>query len=210
MITASRTGGWQAGLAIAEALADERRRIAADVHDLIMQDLSFALATARTLAARSGLGIAGERGGCRGRTCSRGRSRRDRGADRSRLHAGGGGGRGRCANRGQERAADFDAKGVATSAQPDQLTLETLVHVGREAVTNAVKHAAPSFIEVRFVHADEWRLQVRDRGRGFDPASVAGGFGLGSMRRHALMLGGSLHVASAPELRGTLVEVVLP
>ncbi len=45
----------------ARALAPERRRVAADVHDLVMQDLSLALANARTLAQR-----ARERG--RGRT----------------------------------------------------------------------------------------------------------------------------------------------
>ena len=33
-----------------DALAQERGRIAADVHDLVMQDLAFALAAARTLA----------------------------------------------------------------------------------------------------------------------------------------------------------------
>ena len=35
---------------MADLLAGERRRIAADVHDLIMQDLALALANARTLA----------------------------------------------------------------------------------------------------------------------------------------------------------------
>ncbi|MCL2769925.1 MAG: histidine kinase, partial [Solirubrobacterales bacterium] len=36
-------------LATARALAEERRRMAADVHDLIMQELSFALTNARAL-----------------------------------------------------------------------------------------------------------------------------------------------------------------
>jgi signal transduction histidine kinase len=40
--------------AIAKAIACERRRMAADVHDLIMQDLSFALASARTLVEDRG------------------------------------------------------------------------------------------------------------------------------------------------------------
>src|ERR1700677_2309988 len=52
MITARRDRGATAGReALAEALADERRRMAADVHDLIRQDLSSALAPAGTLAA---------------------------------------------------------------------------------------------------------------------------------------------------------------
>ena len=44
-------GRWRdrEGLATAAALSQERRRVAAEIHDLIMQDLSLALATARTL-----------------------------------------------------------------------------------------------------------------------------------------------------------------
>ena len=50
MITARGNRRLVGRLAVEQALADERRRMAADVHDLIMQDLSLALATARTLA----------------------------------------------------------------------------------------------------------------------------------------------------------------
>ena len=63
--------------AMADLLAVERRRIAADVHDLIMQDLALALANARTLAddgVRHPLGEHRRRGGGarpRGRTPDR-------------------------------------------------------------------------------------------------------------------------------------------
>jgi signal transduction histidine kinase len=105
---------------------------------------------------------------------------------------------------------NFEAQGVPASVQPDRLTLATLVHVGREAVTNAVKHAEPPLVEVRLAHRDEWRLQVHDHGRGFDPAGTVGGFGLESMRRQAQALGGSLRVMSGIGRAGTVVEVVLP
>ena len=72
----------------------------------------------------------------------------------------------------------FDCNGVPAADQPDQATLDTLVHVVREAVTNAIKHAAPAAIEVVLEHADEWRLQVRDDGRGFDASAIPGGFDL--------------------------------
>jgi signal transduction histidine kinase len=104
----------------------------------------------------------------------------------------------------------FDAKGVPTSSQPDPLTLGTLVHVGREAVTNAVKHADPLLVEVLMVHADEWRLQVRDHGCGFDLETADGGFGLESMQRHVDALGGSLRISSTSGATGTTVEAVLP
>jgi len=195
---------------MAEALASERRRMAADVHDLIMQDLSFALATARTLADDPALAprasivvAAGERALAGARDVVDGLVSQDRKPVVEAVET---------VVRAAARSVPltFDAKGVSESSQPDQLTLDTLVHVGREAVTNAVKHADPLFVEVRLLHADEWRLRVRDHGRGFDPASTDGGFGLESMRRHAQALGGSLGVESALGASGTLVEVVLP
>jgi signal transduction histidine kinase len=210
MITARGNQRQVSSPAMAEALVRERRRVAADVHDLIMQDLSFALATARTLAddpasapqanivvAAAERALAGARdviGGLVGRDCKPVVEAVEavvRTAARS-------------------VPLSFDANGVTTSVQPDQLTLETLVHVGREAVTNVVKHADASTVEVRLLHADEWRLQVRDHGRGFDPAEIDGGFGLESMRRHAQTLGGSLRIVSVLGTPGTLVEVVLP
>jgi signal transduction histidine kinase len=103
----------------------------------------------------------------------------------------------------------FDADAVASASQPDQRTLDALVHVGREAVANATKHAEPPAIEVVLSHADEWRLRVRDSGLGFDTGGATPGFGLESMKRHAHALGGSLHVTSALGV-GTTVELTLP
>jgi signal transduction histidine kinase len=211
MITARRDRGTAGRQAMPEALADERRRMAADVHDLIMQDLSFALATARTLAddpasapQASIVVAAGERALAGARDVIDGLVGRDREPVVEAVEA-------VVLTAARGVPVSFDAEGVTTSAQPDQLTLQTLIHVGREAVTNAIKHADPSLVEVRLVHADEWRLQVRDHGRGFDPAAAnGGGFGIESMRRHAQTLGGSLRIVGAPGSPGTLVEVVLP
>jgi signal transduction histidine kinase len=97
----------------------------------------------------------------------------------------------------------------AGTPQPDQLTTDALLHIGREAVTNAVKHAAPTRVEVELARDDEWRLTVRDDGTGFDPARVPAGFGLESLRRTAAGLGGSFEIRS--ELgEGTRIEVSLP
>jgi signal transduction histidine kinase len=84
------------------------------------------------------------------------------------------------------------------------------VHIGREAVTNAIKHAGgDADIEVVFERDEEWRLTVRDRGRGFDPRSISRGFGLESMRSRARELGGSLRVMSSLG-EGSTVELTLP
>jgi signal transduction histidine kinase len=201
-------------LAVAKARADERRRIAAEVHDLIMQDLAFALATARTLVDDPALApqasivvAAGERALAGAREVVGALVSQDRKPVAEAVETVVG-----VAARGVPLR--FDAKGAHASAQPDPLTFDTLVHIGREAVTNAVKHADPLAVEVLLTHAEEWHLRVRDDGRGFDTANTEGGFeggfGLESMRRHAQALGGSLHVTSAIGAPGTIVEAILP
>jgi signal transduction histidine kinase len=210
MITARGNQGQVSSLAMAEAVARERRRVAADVHDLIMQDLSFALATARTLvddpavSQRAGVVVAAsERALAGARDVVGALVGDDREPVARALEAA-------VRTAARNVPLNFEATGVSASARPDGLTRDTLIHVGREAVTNAVKHAGSPRVEVRFDHLDEWRLRVRDLGRGFDPESTSEGFGLESMRRHAEALGGSLRVTSAHGATGTIVELSLP
>ncbi len=85
-----------------------------------------------------------------------------------------------------------------------------LLHIGREALTNAVKHAYASRIRVEINFEKELvRVRVRDDGRGFDTLSSngAGGFGLISMRERAEQIGANLSIESAPG-EGTEVTVV--
>ena len=200
----------------ATALARERRRMAADVHDLIMQDLSFALAHARTLVdpaagpqQASTVVTAGERAlaGARGvvselteHAC--GPAARDPRPIVQAVEA-------------SVRAAarhtplTFHAGDAPPSAKLDQSTHEALVHIAREAVTNAVKHARPTAIEVVLEHTGQWRLTVRDDGSGFDETPANPGFGLLSMRQSAHAVGGAVHVGSSTG-EGTTVEAVLP
>jgi signal transduction histidine kinase len=194
----------------ADILSEERRRIAADVHDLIMQDLSFALATARALAndpaappqatvvvAAGERALAGARNGVQGLV-----QPRDGDPIVRAVQAGV-----RAAARNSPVA--FDAERVRDSAKVDRTTRDVLVHIAREAVTNALKHAGPgAVVEVVFEHGGEWRLTVRDDGCGFDPTSTSAGFGLESMRARTLELGGSLHVVSAAGA-GTTVQATL-
>lgn len=194
--------------ATALVLADERRRIAADIHDLIMQDLSFALATARTLvndpalAPRAGVVVAaGERAlaGAREVVSDLGAQRDTpvvEALERSvRVAA-------------RNASLTFDAERVPAHTHADRPTRDALVHIGREAVTNAVKHAYRNPVAVVLEYVDGWRLTVRDEGPGFDADRARGGFGLESMRAHARALGGSLRVTSTVE--GTRVEAALP
>lgn len=174
-----------ASVADAARLTREQRRIAADVHDLIMQDLALALASARALtdalvdvghpeyAARAGaIAAASER------ALTGARSLLDELRNRGRMPVVPALERGvRAATRDAGRATlSFDASRVPAASQPDQPTCDALVHIGREAVTNAIKHAHPSSIEVVLEHADEWRLRVSDDGCGFE----VGAWGIGA------------------------------
>jgi signal transduction histidine kinase len=187
-------------------LAEQTRRIAADVHDLVMQDLCFALASARALeddpAQATVVITAAERALAGAREVLSGLARQDRKPVVQAVEA--------CVRAAaRDTPLTFESSGVAADVQPDLPTLEALVHIAREAVTNAVKHSSPDRVAVVLEHDDEWRLQVHDTGRGFDVASAGSGFGLDSMRARVRMLGGSLRVTSAVGC-GTIVEVHLP
>lgn len=192
-----------------QLLVQERRRAAADVHDLIMQDLALALATARMLAddpaqaphasivvAACERALEGARSTVDALLAHERRPVVDAVAAAARAAA-------------RLVPLSFCADGVPAGVQPDEPTLDALVHVAREAVTNAVKHAAPSAVEVVLEHDDGWRLLVRDDGCGLDPAGAREGFGLDSMRAQALALGGMLRVSGAAGV-GTTVEAILP
>ncbi len=88
---------------------------------------------------------------------------------------------------------------------------ENLLRILREAMTNAAKHGASREVTVSLQSEDGIRLVVEDDGCGFDPDGVAPsrGFGLLSMRERAASVGGLLSLDSAPS-RGTRVEVAVP
>ncbi|HUP60333.1 MAG TPA: ATP-binding protein [Thermoanaerobaculia bacterium] len=94
----------------------------------------------------------------------------------------------------------------------DQLTASTILRIVREALANVVRHAAASTVEVRLSGDDQSiRLEIRDNGRGIDPARVAApeSLGLVGIRERALLLGGHVSIESG-EGKGTLVRVILP
>ncbi len=81
---------------------------------------------------------------------------------------------------------------------------EDLVRIAREAVTNAARHAEAPAISVALASGC---LEVADGGRGFDPArGRPGGFGLTSMRERAEAIDAAVHIESCAG-RGTKVRV---
>lgn len=92
-----------------------------------------------------------------------------------------------------------------------------LFNAARELLLNAVKHAGVSEAKLRLYidPADQLRLDVEDRGRGFDPAGLVAeisesyGFGLFSIEERLKALGGGLDIHSAPGA-GTRFGIWLP
>ena len=97
------------------------------------------------------------------------------------------------------RALDLDAD-----------TRLVVFRVLQEATTNALKHAAPTRIDLRLGLEGAILVgTVSDDGRGFDPAAPRAGFGLRGLEERVLAGGGQLGVQSAPG-RGTTVGLRLP
>jgi signal transduction histidine kinase len=87
-----------------------------------------------------------------------------------------------------------------------------LYRVLQEALSNAARHAAGAAIDVRLAGSgDDVRLDVRDRGPGFDPATIRpDALGLAGMRERAELLGGSFSIGFGEDGRGTRVSLSLP
>src|SRR5881397_1070706 len=76
---------------------------------------------------------------------------------------------------------------------------ENLLHIGQEALTNALKYAHPHNFETRLIfNTKELRLELRDDGEGFKVKERHDGFGLAGMRERVEQMGGKLKISSAP------------
>lgn len=87
-----------------------------------------------------------------------------------------------------------------------------LFRIAEESLSNVVKHAAANQAAVLLNRAGKGvRLTIRDDGRGFDPAAIAPGAGLGilSMRQRMRVVKGALTIQSRPR-HGTEVVAVAP
>ena len=80
----------------------------------------------------------------------------------------------------------------------------------KEALTNILRHAQATAVDLAVVADDrELRVEIRDDGRGFVPATTSGGMGLTSMRERARAVGGHLTITSAVG-KGTHITLVVP
>jgi signal transduction histidine kinase len=87
---------------------------------------------------------------------------------------------------------------------------DEVVFLVTEALSNALRHSQAEHVEVVLTRDDDQVvLRVMDDGVGFDPGELEGGMGISNMRTRALGLGGTVHVSSERG-DGTTVEVRFP
>jgi signal transduction histidine kinase len=195
----------------------ERERIAADLHDTLlqgiyglllrMQTLSQRLPDSQTRAMLEGAIVRAENLASEGRDRVAGlrTSPAEAGDIAEQL-------RGAAADleRAQGAVVAVQVSGAPHALAPD--VQEQLHLIGREAMSNAALHAAASRIEVELEYGGkQLRLTVRDDGRGILRAGgVEGGhWGLTVMQERARRVGGQLEIGNAPD-GGTVVQARIP
>lgn len=187
----------------ASAVAEERNRLARDVHDALsgaFNGIKFLLEAAERDGASE-----------RGRKCvTEARRLAQEGAQEARRsvwalgpaaleHAGdlASAIRTMCLSvAGHWIAADVQVKGKAAALPGD--VEENLFRIAQEAVTNVVRHAHATAVTIELAFGDGCvTLRVEDNGRGMEQAAGSTGFGIKSMNQRAARLGGRLEITSA-------------
>ena len=193
----------------AVAVAEERRRIARDLHDGLAHELAFISAQSRHLT-----------GGAPPTALVQIASAAERAMDESRLAI---------ATLTRPLDEPFEVTLAATAEELSErlgarleLDLATEVHVSpanceallrivREAMTNAGRHGRANEITLQLVSGGRLQLRILDDGIGFDPEAAEkqhGAFGLISMRERVQALGGEFRLLSKRG-EGTCIEVIL-
>lgn len=111
---------------------------------------------------------------------------------------------------GLEIATELEARNDALSDGQRTVALR----VAQESLQNVRKHGAASTVVVSTrLDDDDWVLEIRDDGRGFDVGAVAArgrrNFGLQFMRERAELIGARFDVRSRPD-GGTVVRLAIP
>jgi len=114
-----------------------------------------------------------------------------------------------------DRTATFKTVVEGTVRELHPLVREESYSVGREAIINALTHSECLNIEVEINYdSQEFRLRIRDDGRGIDPGVLEKGgrdnhWGLTGMREHANRISAKFALWSRPGA-GTEVELTVP
>ncbi|HEY3530169.1 MAG TPA: sensor histidine kinase [Nocardioides sp.] len=206
LVGAAREVGqyWSASARV--AVLEDRRRLARELHDGVLQELGYIRAEASTMPGvdvpRRHIVDACDRALDEARAAVEALGRGPEEPLSSLLH--------RAARDVAERQGGHVVIDLDDAVDAEQLQRHALARITREAVSNAIRHGSAKRIEVTLERDPSGRrLVVRDDGRGFDvrTATRGTGYGMTSMRERALGLPGSLEIDSCPG-RGTTVVVM--
>ncbi|WP_130380013.1 sensor histidine kinase [Kribbella sp. VKM Ac-2569] len=201
-------------------IADERRRLAAEIHDTIAQGLTGIIAQLQVVANAADPATVKEHVG-RATDLARhslGEARRSvqNLAPSGLSYDGLPEALRKTVDQWSERTgvpAEFTLTGTAQHLHGEFSA--TVLRITQEALANVSKHAAATRAGVTLSFMDdEVTVDIRDDGKGFDPLALStrtgtGGFGLDGMRARAERIAGSLTVESEPGF-GTAVSARLP
>ena len=121
---------------------------------------------------------------------------------------------GYCAEFSAAHPVEYRVEVDGLSRELDPMVSTELSKIGREALSNAFRHAGATAIEVEVSYESaRLRLRVRDNGKGFDPAllqtnSGPGHLGLQNMRKRAETIQATFSLWSRPGT-GTEVEAII-
>ena len=190
------------------AVAQERRRIARDLHDGLAQELAYIAAHAPRMVAGSDDPAAGKL--AEAAACALDESRL---AIASLAHGPReslGSELARTAERIAARAGRVVRVDLEEGVEVEPAVRSDLLRIVSEATTNAVRHSGASEVWLSLTGGEAVVLKIADDGVGFQPdggdSGLYSGFGLTSMRERAERAGGRLRVSSDPGC-GTVIEV---
>jgi signal transduction histidine kinase len=193
------------------AAADERRRVARDIHDGPAQDMAFVASQTWQLARVSGderlreIALAAERALDDSRAVvGQITHAREESLEVSLT---------RLARACRDRWGLHVGVALECSLELERWQEQEVIAIVREALSNAARHSQAERADVRLGYRrGVLTLTVTDNGRGFDTEAVrrAGvGFGLHTMAERAQRMGGDVHLESASG-RGTTIQVPIP
>lgn len=93
--------------------------------------------------------------------------------------------------------------------EPDKVTSVTLYRITQEALNNILKHAKATHIRITLKNHNGIRLKIEDNGAGFDletPSQSTSGWGIRTMNERVNLLKGKIEIDSAPG-EGTTIRI---
>jgi signal transduction histidine kinase len=205
--------------AVDEVRSAERERLARDLHDLVLQDLAYALQSAQ--AYRLTQKEEKEEGALNLTQLIASLRRAGQGLREAVYELRAGEAVGRALARAVKDLVELERRrspalevelaveeGVPTKL-PEEVCKGVLLVV-REALTNARRHSSARHVRVALgATEEEIVVEVSDDGVGFDPRQSTQSVGLGAMSERAALLSGRLEIFSEPA-EGTRVHLRVP